>query len=233
MNKPRLFEYERPAYITGLPHRVLQPQAPPPYKTVVMLHGRHGNEDVTWVFAPSLPKDWLVIAPRAIEFEPELPDGEGYSWLLQGDWPALSGNWPALSAFKNGAIAVEYFIKALPEVYQADPNHIYLLGFSQGAATALATAMNNPGLVQGVCSLVGFVPDDAEPAIQNLRDMPIFMAAGRTDDRIPLGKAQEGAHRLQAAGANLSYHEYDMGHKMGSSALRDLKQWWLERSEKP
>lgn len=230
MNKPLLVEYGRAAYITGLTHRVRQPEHPGPHPTVVMLHGRHGTEDVTWVFAPALPADWLLVAPRAIEWELEKPTDEaGYSWVLQQDnQPAQSGLWPSTADFQDAVAALTYFIKSLPEVYGADPEQIYLLGFSQGAAAALALATAHPELVKGVASLVGFMPEPsaAQLAQQPLRGVPIFMAIGRTDRRIPLAVAHHSAERLRQLGAHLTAPEYDTGHKLNGAGMRDLRTWF-------
>ena len=231
MNTTRLVEYDRPAYMTGLAHRVRVPQAAGRRPTVVMIHGRHGNEDVTWVFAKSLPQDWLLIAPRAIEWEPETEESEvGYSWLLQDDRiPAQSGLWPTFDDFQDATIALEYFIKALPDIYQADPEQIYLLGFSQGAAAAFALAAEHPELVKGIASLVGFVPKMGEAAVtgQVLKDLPVFMAAGVKDKRVPVGIAQESAERVRQMGADLTYNEYNTGHRLNGAGMRDLTAWWL------
>jgi phospholipase/carboxylesterase len=235
MNKPQLVEYGRAAYLTGLAHRVRQPEKAGPHPTVVMLHGRHGTEDVTWVFAPALPADWLLIAPRGIEEEPEKPgDTAGYSWLIQQDHiPAESGLWPSLADFRDAVEALAYFIKSLPDVYGADPEQIYLLGFSQGAAAALVLALQQPELVRGVASLVGFVPQvpDYLVDIRPLAHMPIWMGAGTADKRIPLNVSQRTAHTLRHAGADLSYHEYDTGHKLNSAGMKDLKAWWAQFSQ--
>ena len=73
-----------------LPHRVLKPEKPGPHPTVVMIHGYLGNEDVMWVFSQTLPKDWLLVAPRAIVQEKE----HSFSWH-----PRQSGKWPTLEDF--------------------------------------------------------------------------------------------------------------------------------------
>lgn len=221
MNKPNLHEYDRPAYITGLAHRVLQPSATPPLPTVVMVHGRYGTEDVSWVFASAMPADWLLIAPRAILPEQEKQSDEtGYSWLNMPH-----GRWPRLDEFDDAVTALADFIRALPDLYGADPEQIYLLGFSQGAAASLALAITHPGLVKGVMSLVGFAPELPDPAASGLQDFPVFMAVGQKDDRVPLAVAQSSAERLRQAGVALSYQEYATGHRLNSAGLSDLKSW--------
>lgn len=223
MNKPNLHEYNRPAYITGLAHRVLQPNAPTPLPTVVMVHGRYGSEDVTWVFAQAMPKDWLLIAPRAILPEKENPSDEaGFSWLNMPH-----GRWPRLDEFDDAVTALADFVHALPDLYGADPDQIYLLGFSQGAAASLALAIREPGLVKGVMSLVGFAPefDSENLAAPGLDGLPVFMAVGQKDEKVPLTVAQASAERLRKAGVALNYQEYATGHRLNSAGVRDLRSW--------
>lgn len=213
-----------------LTHRVLQPTSPGPHPTVVMIHGRAGNEDVMWIFARSLPKEWLLVAPRAIKTDPDPGEGRGYSWH-----PPQPEEWPPLPLFDEAITTLHHFIQDLPSLYQADPDHIYLMGFSQGAALAYATALRHPSLVKGIAGLVGFVPTETDTAIANrpLQDLPIFMAAGRTDERIPLAISQQCAEVLRAAGANLEYHEYDTGHKLNAQGMRDLTAWWSHFTPSP
>jgi phospholipase/carboxylesterase len=221
INKTYLHEYNRPAYITGLAHRVFQPNRPAPHPTVVMVHGRHGTEDATWVFAPSMPGDWLLVAPRAILPEKEKPSDEaGFSWLNMPH-----GRWPRLDEFEDAVTALADFIGALPDVYGADPSQIYLLGFSQGAAASLALAMTHPGLVQGVMGLVGFAPELPDPTAVSLSGFPVFMAVGQRDDKVPLAIAQASSERLRQLDADLSYSEYPVGHRLNSAGLKALQSW--------
>jgi phospholipase/carboxylesterase len=222
MNKPKLIETGENLIQAGLVHRVLQPDVAGSLPTVVMLHGRSGNEDVMWVFARTIPQNWLIVAPRAI-----LSDGEGgYSWH-----PYQPGVWPTLPEYDEGVTAVVHFIHALPHLYNADPNRIYLMGFSQGAALSYATAIHHPGLVQGIAGLVGFVAEESDAALASepLKELPIFTAVGKTDERIPLERARHSAETLKTAAAALDYHEYDTGHKLNAQGMRDLTQWWANR----
>ncbi len=220
--KPKLVT-DGPAFdATGLIHRVKVPAGPGPHPTIVMLHGRLGNEDVMWIFAQALPADWLVVAPRGL-----VEEEEGYSWH-----PRLPDEWPCLYDLDKAVTAVTHFIHALPKQYNADPHQIYLMGFSQGAATAYALAMKYPKLIQGVAGLVGFVPEacDAAIQIQALGKLPIFMAVGTEDPRIPYQRSQLCAQTLKEAGADLTYKEYATGHKLNAQGMKDLEQWWTQLS---
>lgn len=218
-NSPELIETGSAVEASGLIHRVLQPDGSSPHPTAVLLHGRSGTEDVMWIFQRALPQDWLVVAPRAIKDD---PDG-GYSWH-----PRQRDEWPSLEMFDQAVAAVAQFINALPELYGADPERIYLMGFSQGAATAFATAIRHPDLVQGIAGLVGFMPEDCEAEIETgvLDGLPVFMAAGLEDATIPLEVSRKSAETLRTAGADLTYNEYETGHKLNAQGMRDLKAWW-------
>ncbi len=206
----------------GLIHRVRVPAVPGPYPTVVMLHGLEGDENAMWVFEQALPENWLLISPRAILSDPQ----SGYTWCSDSSdhFP------PQLELFDEAANAIVRLVHVLPEVYATDPARVYLMGFSQGAAVAYASALRQPGIVKGIAALLGFIP--AGVTLDTMRnafgDMPIFMAIGRRDPRIPLERAQADATALRQAGALLGYHEYDASHKLTSSGLHDLAKWWME-----
>ena len=211
--------------ISGFVHRVRRPEAKGPHPTVVLLQGRAGNEDVMWVFARTVPTNWLMVAPRALYEDPE--EG-GYSWHRPVDY-----GWARLSEFEEAVECVNAFIAALPELYNADPEQIYLMGFSQGAALSLAVAMDNPGQFQGLAGLVGFMPEQSKHVIAAapLIHLPVFWAAGTRDERIPIEVSQRAATAVRAAGAFLEYREYNTGHKLNGAGMRKLKKWWDEREQ--
>lgn len=210
--------------ISGLVHRVWEPVAAKPHPTVVMLHGRSGSEDAMWIFGRTIPTGWLMVAPRGIKPDPS----GGYTW-----YPRARNEWPTLEQFEEASQAVHQFVRALPQLYNADPRQVYLMGFSQGAATAYATAIRHPGSVQGIAGLLGFIPVECGAIQENspLMTLPIFMAAGKRDPLVPLSRTVSCAQTLYMAGAQLEYYEYDTGHRLNAQGLRDLKQWWQARAQ--
>jgi phospholipase/carboxylesterase len=220
---PRLIDEGPQLTASGLVHRALEPVGEGPFPAVVMLHGRSGDEDAMWIFARTIPDSWLLVAPRGIK-----PDyGRGYAWH-----PRQRDEWPPLASFDDAVAPLAHFIRALPALYNADSNRIYLMGFSQGAATAYALAMRHRGLVRGIAGLVGFLPGNCGPAVETkaLKDLPIFMAVGKEDPYIPIDRALGCAQSLRSAGAELTYREYDTGHRLNAKGIKDLKAWWLGRS---
>jgi phospholipase/carboxylesterase len=176
-----------------------------------------------WIFAPTVPDGWLLVAPRGIKEDP----WGGYSWRIRD-----KEEWPDLVQFDVPVGAVVDFIHSLPDLYGADLERLFLMGFSQGAATAYAVAMRHPGLVRGIAGLVGFVPMECSDimAAQPLEGLPIFMAVGREDERVPYERSLNCAQTLNLAGAELDYHEYDTGHRLNAAGMSALSAWWQARA---
>jgi phospholipase/carboxylesterase len=219
--EPRLVASGDSLAKTGLVHRVLEPAKNGPHPTVIMVHGRSGDEDVMWIFKHTIPENWLLIAPRAPEVDPR----GAYSWDVRPE-----GQWPTYEDLLPGAIALLDFIHALPNEYDVDWNNLYLMGFSQGAAISLVAAMQDDVPLLGVAALVGFLPNIDIAVAVALRDMPIHMAVGREDESIPLKLSERSAKTLVEIGARLDYRAYDIGHKLNAQGMRDLKTWWARRA---
>jgi phospholipase/carboxylesterase len=206
---------------SGLAHRVRRGTGPGPYPTIVMLHGREGDEDSMWLLQPALPPGWLVVAPRGMVADPVA----GYDWMAGG-----AGRWPVLDDFGDAVARLTRLVEVLPHLYQADPRATYFMGFSQGAAAAYATVIAHPRLVSAVAGIAGFVPTDCNAReAAPLAGLPVFMAVGTTDPQVPLARSRACARALTDIGAELTYHEYNVGHKLSTQGMRDLRAWWLEQ----
>jgi hypothetical protein len=88
----------------GLLHRMRDASGTGPHAAIVLIHGRSGDEDSMWAFTSALPKDWLLIAPRAVRSD---VDG-GYTWT-----PRKPREWPALEQFDAAVEAIAKLIRAL------------------------------------------------------------------------------------------------------------------------
>lgn len=205
----------------GLVHRVQLPENHEPAPAIVMLHGRAGSEDAMWIFSKTIPAGSIVAAPRGIKADP----GGRFAWH-----PRQRDQWPPLNMFDDAVASLSRFIDSLPELYNANPEQIVLMGFSQGAAAAYALAMAHPGLVKGIAGLVGFVPVNSAEAVETkaLKDLPIFMAVGLEDPYIPLSRTKGCAETVIKSGARLTYNEYQTGHRLNAKGMRDLETWLKE-----
>jgi phospholipase/carboxylesterase len=199
----------------NLVHRADVPQdAAGLLPAVVMLHGKDGNETVMAIFDRTLPAGIAVISPRA----PFKSGGNGYTWLTDDE---------DLNSITEGLAALATFVAKLPEVYPVDPDQVALIGFSQGAALSYALALSQPGRVNALAGLAGFLPNAARRWVGpgRLAGLPVYVAHGRRDETVPVAWARQACEALRDAGANVRYHEYEAGHKMSVQGMADLKAW--------
>jgi phospholipase/carboxylesterase len=199
----------------GLAHRVFIPPGSGPHPVLVMVHGLSGTEDAPWIFARSAGPEWLIISPRA-----PFPLEGGYTWNSSTDYTDPE-------SYRKGLAAFTHFVEGLAGVYPADRARLVLLGFSQGAALAYAFAMSRP--VNGIAALAGFIPRPFYERVSALRGVPILMLHGTRDERIPIEQARADRDRLAAAGADLTYAEDNVTHKVSVGGLQTLKQWLAAR----
>ena len=102
---------------------------------------------------------------------------------------------------------------------------IVLAGFSQGGAMTLQTGLRYPERLAGLAALSCFLPladaVGAEASAGN-RDVPIFMAHGRSDPMIPLSRGRESRDRLLALGYHIDWREYPIPHSVSAQEIADL-----------
>ena len=197
---------------------VIRQQSPPgdgPHRVILLLHGWTGDENSMWVFTPRMPKNAFLIAPRGLYLSPL----GGYAWH-----PDLENAIPWVDDFRSAVDALQEILT--PACFPtADFSNLSVVGFSQGAALAYSIALLFPHRVRTVVGLSGFMPDGAEALARNrpLLGKPVFVAHGRQDDLVPITRARQAVDLLEQAGAQVSYCEDDVGHKLSLSCFRGLE----------
>jgi len=190
-----------------------------PVPVVVMLHGWGGDESVMWIFRQAIPPDAAIITPRApLELE-----NNGYAWFYRDDPLHLTDPESLVAAIEK----VEDFLTRLPQLYPVDPARLVLIGFSQGAAVSNSLVMARPELVTGVALLsgMGFQLPELIPQVMSLAELPVFIAHGTRDEIVPLSAAQQALETYKQLGAEVTYGEYNVGHKMHTQGIKDLRAW--------
>jgi phospholipase/carboxylesterase len=185
-----------------------------PHPAVVLVHGWLGNEKAMSIFDQALPAGVVSVSPRA----PIQVDDESFGW-----YEHLEDS----EGFRAGLAALRGFVTRLPAAFPVDPRRVWLMGFSQGAAMSLALLLSDPPLVAGVVALAGFVPDFARPwtAPGKLTGKPVLILHGRDDETVSVEQAQSARDLLAEASAQVTFHEYEVGHKLNAQGVRDLEAW--------
>jgi phospholipase/carboxylesterase len=109
---------------------------------------------------------------------------------------------------------------------------IVLLGFSQGSAMALMTALRYPERLGGAVGLSGYLPLAATAAAERATanaDLPIFLAHGTQDPVVALVRGTASRDALRALGHDVEWHDYPMPHSVCAEEIEDLNAWLLKQ----
>lgn len=197
--------------------RIRKTDHPSP-RLLLMLHGFTGDENSMWVFARDLPSHYWIVAPRALH----VAEPGGYSWR-----PPQDGTFgrPSLEQLRPAAEALIRLVDAYQLSAQIDARVFDLMGFSQGAAMSNLLAFLYPERIRKTGILAGFVPSGLDELVSKrpLTGKPFFVAHGTKDEMVPVERARASIEILEQAGAQVTYCEDEVGHKVSLTCLRALK----------
>jgi phospholipase/carboxylesterase len=212
--------------------RVRLPEGKGPHPVLLLLHGLTGDENVMWVFTSRLPRHYLMLAPRA----PNPFSGGGYSWYQGEGW-----GLPDIDTLREPVKSLLDLIESLKSgVFQNDKDggidevnrkleeanftQVNVVGFSQGAAITYTLALLYPERVNLIAGLAGFVPTGAADIVEKkpLDGKQVYVTHGKKDDMVPVERAHQAVELLRKAGADVTYCEEDVGHKLSAACFRTL-----------
>jgi phospholipase/carboxylesterase len=173
-----------------------------------------------WVFTRGLSPDYWMIAPRA----PHSAASSGFSWR---PYQAETVGRPSLEALKPAAEVLIHLIDEYSASVKLDALQFDLVGFSQGAAMVNVVGMLYPQRVRKMGVLAGFVPSGLEELVlmKPLAGKNIFVAHGTQDQMVPIDRARDSIEVLEQAGAQVTYCEDEVGHKLSANCLRALEKY--------
>lgn len=108
--------------------------------------------------------------------------------------------------------------------YAIDPSHIAIEGFSDGASYALSVGITNGNLFTHA---IAFSPGFMEPVAQE-GTPKLFISHGKSDTVLPIDRCSRRiVSRVQRAGYDVQYREFDGGHTIPPEIARQALDWFL------
>lgn len=195
-------------------------------RLLLLIHGLTGDENSMWVFARNLSSGYFMVAPRAL-FASRMEQG-GYSWRPPD---TEAEDRPRLEQLRDSAQALIRLVEEYAASVGLNAAIFDLLGFSQGAAMSSLLAFLYPERIRKVGILAGFVPEGLEALVSQrpLEGKPFFVAHGTEDEMVTIERARASIEILERAGAQVTYCEDDVGHKVSVNCLRALKDFFAEQ----
>ena len=211
-------KYDGTITIDNVVMKIHQPDGVGPFPVLLMIHGWTGDENSMWIFSSRLPKNALMIAPRGLYSTA----GSGYSWH-----PAINTPLPGMDDFVP---TVEKLFDTISgEHFQmGDFSALHVVGFSQGAALAYTMTILYPERITSLAGLSGFLPDGASAWLrtERLRGLPVFIAHGTEDERVPVEHVRMAVAQLEQSGAKVTYCEDNVGHKLSAKCFHGLEAFY-------
>ena len=190
--------------------------------SVFFLHGFGSNMEDLFGLSPFFPKNWNCISLQAtipLQFN-------GWAWAEIDFENILKVQNPAQIIHHKEKI-VESIDLSIQEL-NLDPNQIFILGFSQGAALSLYTGLTDPKKYKGIIALSGCISiNEFENEIDydHVKNLNVFMGNGRQDKIITLPLAQKTRDDISKLEVKLNYKEYDVEHTISNDCLNDFLIW--------
>jgi phospholipase/carboxylesterase len=199
----------------------------PPRLLVVLLHGYGADGadliDLGRAFAPVLP-DALFVAPNAPE-----PCGlgpHGFQWFAL-DVERIGAS---LAGVAGAAAVVTAYLEELWSATGLTVADTFLVGFSQGAMTALHVGTALPGRLRGIVAFSGaFVPPRGFG--ESPDSPPVALVHGEMDAVVEPGLSRRAAETLEAAGYDVRLHlSRGVGHGIAPDGLAFATAFLREQS---
>jgi phospholipase/carboxylesterase len=194
-------------------------QRPP---LLILLHGKGANEEDLFDLAPHFDPQFAVMSIRAPH---EMLPGY-YRWYERFDTPQGS-------MFDEAEVLASrvFLIQAIKDAVMAtgaDPQRVFVLGFSQGGAMALAMALTAPQLLRGVVSMAGrllpaIAPFAKEP--EALAHLTVLLQHGSQDEVVPSTESAVACNLFAEMRVKQALKEYPVGHTVTPGMLKDAKEF--------
>jgi phospholipase/carboxylesterase len=107
-------------------------------------------------------------------------------------------------------------------------SRIFLVGFSQGGAVALANGLRREAGLAGIVALSTYLPMadvTANEITKAGKNTPVFFAHGSGDPVIPMAIGKASHQALVDLGVNSQWHDYPMQHAVCAEEISDFASW--------
>jgi phospholipase/carboxylesterase/glyoxalase family protein len=199
---------------TDFTHQFMPAKSQQSGPTLLFLHGTGGTEKTLLNLGRMLIPDAARLSPRGKVSE------DGTLRFFR----RLSVGVFDLDDLRRRTDELADFVLAASQNYQFDAAQVIAVGYSNGANIAASMLLLRPGILQAAVLLrpmLPLIPD----LLPDLTATPVFISAGRTDELVPVARTEQLAQVLRQAGADVSEHWLNSGHKLSHEDVREAKAW--------
>lgn len=195
-----------------------------------LLHGL-GTDELTFLNMVSNFDDrFLIISPRALLSES--PGAPVWFKMERIGGTSFINSVQAEHSRKQ----VSNFIREAVRILKADPEQIYLLGFSQGAVITLSLLLTEPELLAGAVAITGQILPDIRAHMASagrFKGKPVLLMHGLQDPIYPIPLGRAASVLMASLPLSLEYHIIaDMQHILTAECLEKARLWLSKQLDK-
>lgn len=187
--------------------------------TLVLFHGTGGNEKDLLSLAEMLSPDSSVLGIRGNVLENGMP--RFFRRLAEGVFDEAD------LIFRTHEI--KQFLDEAAAQYGFDADNLVAVGYSNGANIAGSLLFHYKDIFRSVVLLHPMVPL-RNVALPALNGVSIFIGAGTNDPLIASGETQELEEILKGAGADVTTHWGNQGHRLSAAEAEAARDWLKQHS---
>lgn len=192
---------------------------------LLLLHGRGSNEQDLLNFTAAFTQEMVVVSPRA----PLVLGTDKYSWYtLDRSSGELEYNAEELEWSCNDLVE---FTSSMIEKYKANPEKVYVAGFSQGSILSLGLALRHPDIFKAAMCWSGQLYDEFKANLKSVNadnSQKFFISHGNNDNVLPAKYVKADAAYLKSLGYRITERYYESGHTISQENYNDIVQWVRE-----
>jgi phospholipase/carboxylesterase len=183
---------------------------------LILLHGRGSTARDILSLADLVHHRFYIAAPQA-------PNKSWYPYSFMAE-EKLNEPWLSTS--------VNQVRQLIDETSQHIPQeHIFIMGFSQGACLALETATRYAAKYGGVIAFTGGLIGQTINEMKyqgHFEETKVFIGNSDRDPHVPLIRSEESKRIMEKMGANVTLRVYpDMGHIINDDEINYVNKWIL------
>jgi phospholipase/carboxylesterase len=194
---------------------LFQPGTDPNAPVLLLLHGTGGTEHDLLPLAKLLSPSSSVLSVRGNVLENGMP--RFFRRLAEGIFDEED------LKFRTKELAD--FIAEASETYGFKRDNVIAVGYSNGANIAGSLLFHYADALRGAILHHPMVPLRGL-ALPDLKNVPVFIAAGRNDPICSASETEELTSLLQDAGATVAVHWENNGHRLTSSEVQQAAEWF-------
>jgi phospholipase/carboxylesterase len=195
-----------------------------PAPLLIALHGYGANKRQMMREAQQMtPENFAIASLQGFHQHLKEPKEEGGPLRFGFGWLT---NFHAEESVAIHHHAMLRLVQTLINEGVADPQRIFLLGFSQTCALNYRFAFTHSNHLRGVIGICGGLPGDWETSeVYKSTSAAVLHLAGTKDEYYPPSRVADYEQRLRLRAREVEFRSYDATHEIAPAMRNDVRAW--------